>query len=203
MEDHSEYRSDLRLLWKRKLAFSFKCIALAAIAFCSAQVGTAQTPSLSADDTVTYINTTLHKYPTLEFVDSGCPGYEQVVAISTDRRSLVITQNFGKSKEGRCDTSQTLTAPIFNLNRDGLGSWSKQGQHSSFFLDCVQRVNCFTRQSDQRSFAFAENNWYLQLTAPDQISDQLSTALKHLHQALLDEANARIDTSDPFAKRAH
>jgi hypothetical protein len=76
------------------------------------------------------------------FVDSGGPGSEQVVTIAGDRRSLIITQNFGKSAEGRCDTVQTLTVPVFNSNREGIGAWSRQG-YTSFFLDCINRVALF------------------------------------------------------------
>jgi hypothetical protein len=162
-----------------------------------------QAPALSADDTAAYINTTLHKYPTLEFVDSGCPGFQQVVAISSDRRSLIITENLGKSAAGSCDNVQTLTAPIFSLNRDMIGGWSKQGQHSSFFLDCINRVDCFSRRSDGQKFPSAENAWYLHLTGPDQVSSRLTKALQHLLDSLLTEASARVDGNDPFAKRAH
>lgn len=186
------------------MAQSLKTIAFVAFVFCFAKPAEAQTSALSADDTAAYINTTLHKYPTLEFVDSGCPGHEQVVSISEDRRSILIQQNFfRKSVDGRCDNIQTLTAPIFNLNREGMGSWSKQAQHSSFFLECTNRVDCFSRRSDVHTPASAENNWYLQMTAPDQVSSRLTKAIQHLVESLLAEATVRIDSNDPFAKHAH
>lgn len=177
---------------------------LAAIAFllCFVKSAEAQGPNLSADDTAAYINTTLHKYPTLEFVGSGCPGYEQVVTISADRRSLILRQNFGQSVVGTCDV-QTLTVPVFSLNRQGIGRWSRQGQHSSFLLDCTNRVDCFSRRSIADRLPFAENHWSLQLTAPDQVSNQLTKAIEHLLALLLTEANARVDTNDPFATRPH
>jgi len=184
------------------LAQSFKYITLIVIALCFVKAAKAQTSGLSADDTASYINTTLHKYPTLEFIDSGCPGYEQVISISSDRQSLIIRQNFGKIGEGKCDNVQTLTVPVFSLNRDGIGGWSKQGQHSSFFLDCTNRVGCFSRRSDVHTSS-VENTWYLQLTAPDQISNRMTKAIRHLVESLLTESAARIDGNDPFAKRAH
>ncbi len=196
----------------RSLAKYVNGVVVVAVMLCFAKIAEGQTATssaaslpaapLSADDTVSYINATLHKYPTLEFVDSGCPGYEQVVAISSDRRSIIITENSGSSTKGRCDNLQTLTAPIFSLNRDGLGGWSKQGQHSSFFLDCIQRVDCFSRQSEGQSPASAENDWHLHLTAPDEVSNRLTSAIKHLLETLLNEAAARIDPNDPFPKRA-
>jgi hypothetical protein len=185
------------------LAQFFRNVAVIALVLCFAKAAKAQTPGLSADDTVAYINATLHKYPTLEFVDSGCPGYQQVVTIAADRRSLIIKQNPGKSTEGKCDNLETLTAPIFSLDQNEIGKWSKQGQHSSFFLDCTNRVDCFSRRSNAHSFPSVENNWYLQLTAPDRVSSQLKRAIRHLLDSLLTEATARIDGNDPFANRPH
>ena len=185
------------------MAHFFKNVACVAFGFGLAGSAGAQAPAPTADDTVAYINTTLQKYPTLEFVGSGCPGHEQVVTVSEDRRSLIIKQTFGKSVEGKCDDVQTLTVPVFNLSLDALGSWSKQGQHSSFFLGCTDRGDCFSRRSDGHAYPSAENQWFLQVTAPDQVSDQLKVAIQHLVGSLLIEANLHIDGNDPFAKRAH
>lgn len=171
-----------------------------AVALCFAKTVEAQAPAMSADDTAAYINATLHKYPTLEFVDSGCPGDEQVVSISEDRRSLIIKQTSGTAAEGKCDTVQTLTAPIFSLNLDMLGTWSRQGQHSSFFLDCAGRVGCFSRRSDAHTPVASENQWFLQATAPDVISNRLTRAIHHLVDSLLTEANMRVAANDPFSK---
>jgi hypothetical protein len=160
----------------------------------------AETPNLSPDDTVAYINATLHKYPTLEFVDSGCPGYEQAVSIAEDRRSLLINQDFGHSVAGPCN-SQTLTVPIFGLSRVGTGGWSRVGQHSAFLLDCTNHVDCFSRKSAAQPFPLSANRWYLRVTAPNQVSDELTKAIQHLLDSLLAEAGGRLDRNDPFAKR--
>jgi hypothetical protein len=63
--------------------------------------------------------------------------------------------------------------------------------------------HCFSRRSDSHAFASVENTWFLQMTAPDQVSDRLTKAIQHLVDSLLTEATARIDGNDPFAKRAH
>lgn len=179
---------------------TFGTIVFFATIVCFARTAEAQAPAMSADDTAAYINETLHKYPTLEFVDSGCAGYEQVVAISEDRRSLIIRQNQARAIEGRCDNVQTLTVPIFSLNLEKVGTWSKQGQHSSFFLDCVDRVSCFSRRSDAHAPASSENQWFLQATAPDVVSNRLTRAMHHLVDSLLTEANAKVNPNGPFAK---
>jgi len=185
------------------LAQSFRNIALLAFAFCLVKAAEAQAPVLSADDTAAYINTTLHKYPTLEFVDSGCPGYEQVVTISGDRRSLIIKQTLGKVVDGRCDSVQTLTVPIFSLDRRSIGSWRKQGQHTALLLECTNFVDCFSRRSDAQVLASAENRWFLQVTAPAAISVRLTEAMQHLVESLSNEARARAEGPDPFAKPGH
>lgn len=182
-----------------------------AFAFCLLNSGfgkpvQAQTPTMSADDTVAYLNTTLHKWPTLEFVDSGCPGYEQVISISEDRRSIMIKQNFGRSALGTCGYVQTFIAPVFNLHRDGIGTWSKQGQHTSFFMDCANRVDCFSRRSDAHNlspapFPAVTNQWFLQMTAPDQVSDQLTKAIKQLLDSLLTEAGSPLDGNEAGMNR--
>lgn len=187
----------------RALKPSLKSMAIVVFSLCYVTAAETQTSTMSADDTATFINTTLHKYPTLEFVDSGCSGHEQVVGIASDRRSLLIKQNFGKTADGKCDNVATITAPIFSLNQELIGGWSKQAQHTSFFLDCTNRVDCFSRQSEAHTFASAENTWYLQLTAPDQVSDQLTKAIRHLVEALLTEANMRVDRNNPFARHVH
>jgi hypothetical protein len=169
----------------------------------SQSAGPAPVPAVAPDDTVAYINATLHKYPSLEFVASGCPGFEQVLAISDDRRSLVLKQNFFRSAEGdKCDDVQTLTFPIFNLNLTSLGAWSKHGQHSSFLLDCTNRTDCVSRRSDPQKPGSAANQWTLRMTAPDVVSDGLQDAIQHLVNSLLDEADKRVDNGDPFAHRA-
>ncbi len=183
------------------MAQPFRNIAVIAFVFCFVNVAAAQAPALSADDTAAYINTILHKYPTLEFAASGCPGYEEVVEISVDRRSLIITQNSGKSAAGRCDDVQTLTVPIFSLDRGTLGSWYNQGQHTSFLLECKSLVDCYSRRSDAQIFASSENKWFLRVTAPAQISARLTEAMKHLVDSLLNESKARVDGNDPFARR--
>jgi hypothetical protein len=180
---------------------SFRNIFTAIFVLCFLSSARAQTPKLSADDTVTYINTTLHKYPALEFVDSGCPGFEQTLSISADRRSLLIKQNFGHSVVGTCDDFQTLTVPVFSMSSDGTGDWSKQGQHSSFLLDCTDHVDCFSRRSSAQPFPLSANHWHLRLTAPDRVSDELTQAIRHLLDSLLADANARLDPTDPFANR--
>ncbi len=177
----------------------FQKIAAIAFVLCFANLAEAQSANLSPEDTVAYINTTLHKYPTLEFVDSRCPGYEQTVSISEDRRSLLIKQNFGHSVSGTCNT-QTLTVPIFGLHQQGLGDWFRVGQHSAFILDCTNHVDCFSRQTTAQPFPFSANKWYLRLTAPTQVSDQLTKATQHLLDSLLTEASSRLDPNDPFAK---
>ncbi len=181
---------------------SLRTFTLLILVFCFVKPAEAQVTALTPDDTAAYVNATLHKFPTLEFVDSGCPGYEQVVMISSDRRSLIIKQSFGKSMDGKCDNVQTLTVPIFSLSRDEMGSWSKQGQHSSFVLNCINHVDCFSRQSEAHASASAENTWLLQVTAPDKISNRLTRAIQHLVESLLAEATLRIDSNDPFAKRS-
>ncbi|MBB5059722.1 hypothetical protein HDF16_004451 [Granulicella aggregans] len=176
--------------------------ALLALLLCFVKSLEAQTAKLSPDDTVSYINTTIHKYPTLEFVDSGCPGFEQAISISEDRRSLLIKQDFAHSVAGTCN-SQTLTVPIFGLSQQGLGGWSRVGQHSAFLLDCKNHVDCFSRGSTAQHFPFSANKWYLRLTGPNQVSDELTRAIQHLVDSLLTEANGRLDGNDPFAKRSH
>lgn len=181
----------------------FEIIAAIGFVLCFVKSAKAQTPNLSADDTVTYINNTLHKYPTLEFVDSGCSGFQQDLSISSDRRSILIKQNFGHSVVGTCDDFQTLTAPIFSLNPQGIGDWSKVGQQSAFLMDCINRVDCFSRRSSAQPFPLSANHWHLRITAPDRVSDELTEAIRHLLETLLTEANARLDINDPFLKRAH
>ncbi|ADW70299.1 hypothetical protein [Granulicella tundricola] len=188
------------------MAQSFKTLALLALALCFGQAAEAQakSPVLSADDTVAFINTTLHKYPTLEFVKSGCPGDEQTVSISDDRRSIIIRQTSVMPVDGgSCDTVQTLTAPIFSLHLIGIGSWTKQGQHTSFFMDCTERVGCFSRRSGPPTPPAIESQWRLAITAPDEVSSRLQKAIRHLVEALLVEADDHIDANDPTAKPAH
>ncbi len=170
---------------------------------CSLKASQAQGPAPAADDSLAYINSTLQKYPTIEFAESGCAGSEQVLTISENRRSLNIKQIFFKPVDGGCTDVQTLSVPIFSLNLVRIGSWSKQGQHSTFILECTDRVDCFSRRPDTHVPASVDNQWFLQVTAPDEISDRLRKALKDLVASLLTEANARIDPNDPFAKRAH
>ncbi len=160
--------------WRRPLTQTFRNIVVLVFLLCLVKSAEAQTPNLSPDDTVAYINGTLHKYPTLEFVDHGCPGYEQSVAISEDRRSLLITQNLGHSVVGTCGDIQTLTVPIFSLDREGFGSWSKVAQHSAFALACINGVDCFSRRSSAQLFPRAANRWHLRITAPDQVSNELT-----------------------------
>ena len=186
------------------MAQSLKNLAILALALCSVEAAKAQAPDLSADDTAAYINNTLHKYPSLEFLASGCPGDEQVLSISEDRRSLTIKQNFALPLEGgRCDNLQTLTAPIFSLHLDEIGAWSKQGQHASFFIHCTNSVQCFSRRPDAHTPPAAESQWILKLTAPDVVSDRLKKAIQHVVVALLNEANTHVAPNDPFAKHPH
>jgi hypothetical protein len=179
-------------------------LALLALTLCLYQASRAQAPALSADSTAAYINATLHQYPTLEFVASGCPGDEQVVSISEDRRSLIIKQNFALPIEGgKCDNVQTLTAPIFNLHLDAIGSWERQAQHTTFFLYCTNSVECFSLRPSPRATPSGEHQWFFRITAPDQVSDRLTAAIRHLVAALLNEADSHIAGNDPFAKHAH
>ncbi len=143
---------------RRTVAKHLRSLALTALTLCLHQASEAQAPALSPDATAAYINSTLHQYPTLEFVASGCPGDEQVVTISDDRRSLVIKQNFATPVEGgKCDNVQTLTVPIFSLNPDGLNSWNKQAQHTSFYLYCTNSVQCFSRRPDVHTIPSGEH----------------------------------------------
>ena len=164
---------------------------------------TATATPISADDTASYINATLHKYPALEFVNSGCPGYEQIVSISEDRRSLNIQQNVGRALDGTCNKVETVTVPIFSLNLVPLGTWSRQGQHSSFILDCTNRVSCFSYRADMHSYAKSENQWFLHVTAPDLVSNRLQKAIHHLVDALLTEAALRAGPNDSLPKSSH
>jgi hypothetical protein len=111
----------------------------------------------------------------------------------------MIKQVFGHSVSGTCN-NQTLTVPIFSLNREGIGDWSKVGQHSAFLMRCANSVDCFGRHSAAQPFPLAANNWQLGITAPDQVSDHLTKATQHLLDSLLAEASARLDPNDSFAK---
>lgn len=178
-------------------------LVLGALSIVSAKALEAQSTTMSVDDTVTYINDTLHKYPTLEFVNAGCPGFEQTVSISEDRRSLVIQQIVGSVHDGTCNRVQTAMVPVFHLNLVPLGMWSKQAQHSSFRLDCVDRLSCFSYHTDAHSYEKSENQWFLRMTAPDVVSDRLQKAIHHLVEGLLAESVVRAGTSDSFSKPTH
>jgi hypothetical protein len=191
-------------MWRTAVANHLKNLALVALTLWLIPASKAESTNLSADATAAYINTTLHKYPTLEFVASGCSGDEQTLSISEDRRSVIIKQNFALPTEGgRCDNIQTLTVPIFNLHLDAIGSWAKRAQHASFYLNCTNAVECFSRRPDAHSTPSGEYQWLLEVTAPDQVCDRLKKAIQHLIASLLTEADAHVASNDPFAKHPH
>ena len=90
---------------------SLRTFNLLILVFCFVKPAEAQVTALTPDDTAAYVNATLHKFPTLEFVDSGCPGYEQVVMISSDRQQpdyqAVLWQINGRKMRQRSDVDRS------------------------------------------------------------------------------------------------